>query len=74
LGRRNVDSKIKSEGKVDLKIKSAGLKVRKAWFGLKFQENKRDGLGLGPVLASIPALPYTLSFETEKRNSGERES
>jgi len=50
------------------------LWVRKAWFGLKFQENKRDSLGLGPVLASsIPALPYALSFETEKRNSGERE-
>jgi hypothetical protein len=29
---------------------------------------------MDPVLASIPTLPYTLSFETEKRNSGERES
>jgi hypothetical protein len=53
---RNVDSKIKSESKVDSKIELADLLVRKALFGFKFQENKRDGLGLGPVLASIPTL------------------
>ncbi|MFH0811953.1 MAG: hypothetical protein V2A69_03835 [Pseudomonadota bacterium] len=58
---------------VDLKIKSEGLWVRKAWLGLKFQENKRGGLGLGPVLASIPDLPYHPSYETEEENSGGRE-
>jgi len=33
------------------------VKVRKALFGFKFQENKRFGVELGSVLASFPALP-----------------